>query len=126
MPTGEYEGGDGKTKDRLEVFDGSDPLSYRLWKRRAQLMLASLPSTIKKEQHGPKLMGYITGEAESLLEQLEVEAICAEGGDKAIWTILDDKYSPQPIDLLQDCLKQFFHELQVKPNETFRQFSARF
>ena len=71
-------------------------------------------------------MGYITGEAESLLEQLEVEAICAEGGDKAIWTILDDKYSPQPIDLLQDCLKQFFHELQVKPNETFRQFSARF
>lgn len=67
MSTGEDEGEGGKDKGRLEVFDGTQPLSYRTWKRRAQLMLASLPSTIKKEQHGPKLMGYIGGEAEALL-----------------------------------------------------------
>ena len=115
-----------KDKGRLEIFDGTQPLSYRTWKRRAQLMLASLPSTIKKEQHGPKLMGYIGGEAEALLEQLEIEGICAENGDKAIWAILDDKYNPQPIDLLQSSLKTFFHELSVKPMETYRQFSARF
>ena len=126
MSTGEDEGEGGKDKGRLEVFDGTQPLSYRTWKRRAQLMLASLPSTIKKEQHGPKLMGYIGGEAEALLEQLEIEGICAENGDKAIWAILDDKYNPQPVDLLQSSLKTFFHELSVKPMETYRQFFARF
>ena len=43
-------------------------------------------------------------------------------GDKAIWAILDDKYHPQPVDLLQSSLKTFFHELSVKPMETYRQF----
>lgn len=43
-------------KAKLEVFDGSQPEKFRLWKRRAQLMIASLPSTMSKEKHGPKLM----------------------------------------------------------------------
>jgi hypothetical protein len=40
--------------------------------------------------------------------------------------IMDEKYSPQPIDLLQEGLRGFFYELQVKQGESFRQFSARF
>lgn len=89
-------------------------------------MLASLPSTIGKEKHGPKLMAYVSGEAEALLEHLGVEDICSEGGDQKIWKIMDEKYSPQPIDLLQEGLRGFFYELQVKQGESFRQFSARF
>lgn len=113
-------------KAKLEVFDGKDPSLYRLWKRRAQLLLASLPSTISKEKYGPKLMSYIGGEAENLLESLEIEKICSDGGDKLIWTVLDEKYGQRQIDMMQENLKYFFYELAIKPQESYRQFSARF
>lgn len=125
MPAGDDETLGGE-KAKLEVFDGSSPGKYRLWKRRAQLMLASLPSTISEKKHGPKLMGFIGGEAEALLEHLEVSKICSEGGDQLIWQVLDEKYGPQQIDLLQESLKGFFYELAVKQGESFRQFAARF
>lgn len=120
--------GDDETseKAKLEVFDGSQPEKYRIWKRRAQLMLASLPSTMSESKHGPKLMSHISGEAESLLEQIPIEKICCETGAESIWQVLDEKYGPQQIDLLQDAMKTFFHELQVKNGEPFRQFLVRF
>lgn len=113
-------------KGKLDVFDGSRPSEYRLWKRRAQLMLACLPSTIAETKHAAKLLSYIGGEAEHLLEHLPVEKLCSEGGVKLVWEVLDEKYGDQPIDLLQESMRTFFHELQVKPAESFRQFSARF
>ena len=123
-------GGDDETlgaeKGKLEMFDGTQPSGYRKWKRRAQLMLASLPSTISEKKYGPKLMSFIGGEAESLLEHIDIGKICSEGGDKLIWEALDEKYGPQQIDLLQDSLKGFFYELSVKQGESFRQFAARF
>eukprot|EP00435_Cladocopium_sp_Y103_P072919 s192_g41.t1 len=125
MGVGEDEAG-GSEKSKLEVFDGTNPAAYRLWKRRAQLMLASLPSTISEKKYGPKLMGFVSGEAEHLLEHLEVAKICDEGGDKLIWDVLDEKYGPRQIDLLQESLKTFFYDLTVKPQESYRQFSARF
>lgn len=113
-------------KSRLEVFDGAHPEKYRMWKRRAQLMLASLPTTITEKKHGPKLMSYIAGEAEVLLEGIEVAKICSEDGAKAIWEVLDEKYGPQQIDLLQEAMKTYFHELHVKNGESFRQFHVRY
>ena len=113
-------------KAKLEVFDGRDPSLYRQWKRRAQLLLAALPSTISAEKHGPKLMSCIGGEAENLLESLEIEKICSEGGDKLIWSVLDEKYGQRQIDMLQENLKHFFYELSIRSGESFRQFSARF
>ena len=102
-------GGDDETlgaqKAKLEIFDGTQPSGYRKWKRKAQLMLASLPSTISEKKYGPKLMSFIGAEAESLLEHIDIGKICSEGGDKLIWEALDDKYGPQQIDLLQDSLK---------------------
>ena len=124
MPSGD--GTDDHEKNKVDVFDGTNPASYRMWKRRAQLMLASLPSTISEKKYGPKLMCYISGEAEALLESLSVEKICQEGGDQEIWKLLDAKYGPQPLDLLQTALRTFFHELQVKPGEHCRQFVVRF
>ena len=113
-------------KARLETFDGSDPSAYRLWKRRAQLLVAGLPTTVPKEKYGPRLMEYIKGEAESLLESISVEDLTKEGGDKQIWAVLDDKYKPQERDLLQHALKNFFYDLAVKPSESYTQFLARF
>lgn len=112
-------------KGRIESFDGSDPGMYRRWKRRAQLMLAALPSTVSEAKYGPRLMEFIKGEAETLLEQIPVDDLTQTGGDK-IWAILDEKFGPQPRDLLQLALRGFFYELQVKPSETFPQFLARF
>lgn len=125
MGAGDEEG-DGGGKAKLECFDGSDPSVYRQWKRRAQLMIASLPSTINEKKYGPKLMGFISGEAESLLESLGIDKLCSDGGDKLIWQVLDEKYGPQQIDLLQEAMKRFFHELQVKNGESYRQFLVRF
>lgn len=117
---------DGEIKGRLEAFDGSDPSAYRNWKRRAQLMLAALPSTVSKEKYGARLMEVIRGEAEMLLETLDVSEIIKENGEKRIFTILDEKYLPQPRDLLQTALKGFFYDLSIKPGESFQQFLARY
>ena len=117
---------DGEIKGRLEAFDGSDPAAYRNWKRRAQLMLAALPSTVSKEKYGARLMEVIRGEAEMLLETLDVSEIIKENGEKKIFTILDEKYLPQPRDLLQTALKGFFYDLSIKPGESFQQFLARY
>ena len=71
----------------LETFTGQDHTSYKLWKRKALLMLAStLPTTIGKEKYGAKLTQFVSGEAESLLETLGVE-----GGEKKVLSILDEK-----------------------------------
>jgi len=40
--------------------------------------------------------------------------------------VLDEKYGPQQIDLLQEAMKRFFHDLQVKNGESYRQFLVRF
>lgn len=116
----------GDDRSRMESFDGSDPGAYRRWKRRAQLMLAALPSTVSEAKYGPRLMEHIKGEAEILLERIEVTELTQKGGDKLIWQILDEKYGPQPRDLMQLALKGFFYELQVKPAELYSQFLARF
>ena len=89
-------------------------------------MLASLPNTVPKEKLGPRLMQYIKGEAETVCEAIAVEKLCAEDGDKLVFKLLDDRFGPQPTDLLQKALKEFFYELQVKQGEPFQQFAARF
>ncbi len=70
--------GTAEDKNQLETFDGSDPSLDRAWKRRAQLMIAGLPSTVGKIKHGARLMQHIKGEAELLLETLSVEDIIKE------------------------------------------------
>ena len=64
-------------------------------------MLAGLPSTVGANKHGARMMEFIKSEAEALLETVEVEDIIKEGGEKTILAILDEKYRPQPRDLLQ-------------------------
>ncbi len=105
-----------EAKSRLEVFDGSDTSLYRNWRRRTKLMLAAFPTTtIGKEKIGAKLMEHIRGEAEALLETV----------DANITEMLDEKYMPQPRDLLQAGPKGYFYDLVIKPGESFQQFVVR-
>lgn len=113
-------------KAKLDIFDGTDPSTYRQWKRKVQLMLASLPVMNSDKKFGPKLMGYITGGTEALLESLPVEKVCQEKGGEEIWRLLDEKYLPQTINLSQESMKLCFWELQVKPGESYKQFLVRF
>lgn len=98
MPGGDDDGV-GADRAKLETFDGTNAAGYKKWKRRACMMLASLPSTISEKKYGPKLMTYLSGEAESLVDHIEISKICDTGGDKLIWEALDEKYGPQQIDL---------------------------
>ena len=63
-------------------------------------------------------MEFINGEAEILLKSVEPDKLCAAGGGKAIFKILHEKYSPQPIDLLHTALKTCFCELQANLGES--------
>lgn len=113
-------------RPKLEIFDGSDPSNYRAWKRRAKLMIAGLPSTVSSSKFGARLMEFVKGEAEALLETVDVEEIIKDGGDKAVFAILDEKYLPQPRDLLQNALKGYFYDLNIKSGETYPQFITRY
>ena len=55
--------GPGKEDERpkLERFDGSQPSSYRRWRRKAELMLLALPNTYTKDQMGCKAVGVHLG-----------------------------------------------------------------
>lgn len=84
---------------RLDTFDGSDPAAYRLWQRRAKIMLAALPSTISSAKYGARLMKHIKGDAESALEALAVDVLAKEGGDGKKIKFFDEKFLPQTRDL---------------------------
>ena len=73
-----------------------------------------------------RLMQFVKGEAELVCEAIDVEKLCADCVDKAVFSLLDDKYGPQPTDLLHKALKGFFYELNIHQGESYQQFMARF
>ena len=112
-------------QSRLERFDGSDPTLYKRWKRRAALMLISLPSTYAASKLGPKLMEYVTGDAELAVEHLKVEDIAKTGGEQEIFKILDERYMPLEKDDMSEALKEYFYETQIRSGESMKNFCTR-
>ncbi|CAE7383212.1 unnamed protein product, partial [Symbiodinium pilosum] len=86
----------------LESFDGTDVAAYRKWK------------------------GVHNCEAELVCESIPVDKLCKEDGDQLVFALPDEKFGPQPTDLLHAALKEFFYELYVKNGETYQNFQARF
>ena len=87
-------GGTGKDDEyhkKLDTFDGTDPASYRRWRRRAELHLRALPTTFSKERWGPKLLEYVQGEAEELFEDVSLDKLTSEDGHVLVFQILDEK-----------------------------------
>ena len=114
------------SNSRLERFDGTDPSSYRRWKRRAQLMLIGLPNTYPAEKLGPKLMEFLAGDAELAVEHIKVEDLAKAGGEKAVFKALDERYKPLERDNMNEALKEFFFETQIRSGETMQAFATRF
>ena len=66
-------------RTKLERFDGTEPSTYKKWRRKAELMLLSLPTTYEKNRWGPKLCEYISGEAEVPEDQADGDPDVPEG-----------------------------------------------
>ena len=112
-------------RPKLDRFDGSDVAAYRKWRRKAELMLMALPSTIGKEKWGAKLCEYLHGEAEEVAEGVELEKVMSEGGHKLIFNLLDARYGDLETDALQKYLNEYFFKIQIKPGETYRNLMIR-
>ncbi|CAE7275194.1 unnamed protein product [Symbiodinium microadriaticum] len=119
--------GPGKDEERprLERFDGSQPSTYRRWRRKAELMLLALPTTYTKDRWGAKLLEYVAGEAEEVCEALPLDKIIKEGGHTLILEALDERYKELQKEALHNHLQEYFYGLQIKPGETFRNMMVR-
>ena len=112
-------------KQTLEVFDGTQASEYRRWRRRAELYLQGLPTTVPEKKWGARLMEHLAGEAEELMEQLPIEKIIDDDGYKNVLSLLDDKYKELDGHELQRVLKEYFYGIVIKPQETYRNFIIR-
>lgn len=119
--------GPGKDEERprLERFDGSQPSTYRRWRRKAELMLLALPNTYTKDRWGAKLLEFLAGEAEEVCEALPLDKIIKEGGHTLILEALDERYKELQKEALHNHLQEYFYGLQIKPGETFRNMMVR-
>ena len=94
------------SQPRLERFDGSDLTTYKRWKRRAAVMLISLPSTHAANKLGLKPMEFVTGDAVAV-EHLKVEDIAKTGGEQEIFRVLDERYMPLEKDDMSEALSEY-------------------
>ena len=121
--------GSGQREDekstKLEMFSGESPQGYKRWRRRAELHLLGLPSTVGKTKWGPRLLEVLTGEAWELLENVPISDIVKEDGHELVFSTLDGKYKERQQDELQRALKEYFYQVSIKPNEEFRAFIVR-
>ena len=118
-------GGEGKEDSAaksLEKFDGSDSTEYRKWRRKAELYLQGLPTTVPEKKWGAKIMEHLTGEAEELVEHMPIDQVVSEGGWQQIFKLLDEKYKEPDRDELQRNLKEYFYAAQIREGESYRNF----
>ena len=116
----------GGASTRLERFDGSDPSLYKRWRRRAALMIISLPNTYPAEKYGPKLIEFLAGEAELAVEHIPVEDLAKSGGERLVFKALDERFRPLEKDDMNEALKEFFFETAIRSGEPMKAFITRF
>ncbi|CAE7838460.1 avt3 [Symbiodinium sp. CCMP2592] len=119
--------GPGKDEERprLERFDGSQPSTYRRWRRKAELMLLALPNTCSKDRWGAKLLEYVAGEAEEVVEGLPLEKVINDGGHLLILEAPDARYKDLQKEALHNHLLEYFYGLQIKAGESYRNMIVR-
>ncbi|CAE7664462.1 GIP [Symbiodinium sp. CCMP2592] len=119
--------GPGKDEERpkLERFDGSQPSSYRKWRRKAELIFLALPTTYTKDRWGATLSEYVSGEAEEVCEGLPLEKITKEDGHKLIFGALDGRYKESDKEALHNHLQEYFYDVKIRPGESYRNLTIR-
>ncbi|CAE7214180.1 unnamed protein product [Symbiodinium sp. CCMP2592] len=110
---------------RLERYDGSMPATYRKWRRKAEIMLMALPTTYPKEKWGARLMEYVGGEAEEVVETISMEKVTKEDGYTLVFAALDDKYKELDKDALHKHRTEYFYGVTIKSGETYRNLVVR-
>ena len=110
---------------KLEVFSGASPQEYKRWRRKAELHLLGLPSTVGKAKRGPRLLESLSGEAWELLENVPISDIIKEDGHDLVFRTLDGKYKETQQDELQRALKEYFYQSSIKSGEDYRAFIVR-
>ena len=123
--TGRAMASEGGYSARLEKFDGTDPSAYKRWRRRASLMLISLPNTYPAEKLGPKLMEFLSGEAELAVEHVTVEEMAKEGGEQKIFRALDERFKPLEKDDMNEALREYFFDCGIRNGEAMKAFTTR-
>ena len=93
-----------ETYAKLDKFDGSDPTTFD----------AVGFTSFEKTRWGPKLMEYITGVAEELLEHIKIEEMCKETGYQLLLKALDEKYLERAQEEIQKYLQEYFYKSVIK------------
>ena len=116
---------DTNARTNLETFSGEDASEYRRWRRKAGLYLMGLPTTVPESKWGARLVEHLRGEAEELMEHVELSTITDDKGYKKVFELLDERYKELDKDELQRCLKSYFYAAPIKNLETYRNFVIR-
>ena len=89
------------------------------------MYLMALPTNIPEKKWGAKLLEHLSGEAEELLEAMEIEEITKDTGWKLVLDMLDEKYKEASKDELQRVMKDYFYVICIKEAESYRSFMTR-
>ena len=109
---------DTNARTNLETFSGEDASEYRRWRRKAELYLMGLPTTVPESKWGARLVEHLRGEAEELMEHVELSTITDDKGYKKVFELLDERYKELDKDELQRFLKSYFYAAPIKNQET--------
>ena len=85
----------------------------------------ALPTTVPEKKWGARLLEHLSGEAEELLEAVDIDDITKENGWKLVLDTLDEKYKEASKDELQRVMKDYFYTICVKEGESYRNFITR-
>lgn len=83
-----------------------------------------LPTTVPESKWGARLVEHLRGEAEELMEHVELSTITSDKGYQ-VFELLDERYKELDKDELQRCLKSYFYAAPIKNQETYRNFVIR-
>lgn len=89
-------------------------------------MLVNTPFPRTSQRRSRELnFEHLSGEAEELLEAVEIDDITKESGWKTVLDTLDEKYKEASKDELQRVMRDNFYVIVIKEAETYRNFITR-
>ena len=97
----------------IEFFDGTDATLYKTWKRKAQVKLLGLPTTIPKHKFAVKVLESLAGEAADLFENYDLDELHKDDAEKIIWKVLDAEYLPKEQNEMPKAMDEFFDQLRI-------------
>lgn len=115
---------DEKTLRRFNGEDEDPGKSLKRWKLWAKAKLLTFKD-FRAEQRGPWLFTLLEGKAWDACEHLSLEDLSKEGGEEALWKILESRFpEKEPYDQMGEALGAVF-ALAAKENEDLKSWTGR-